>query len=211
MKMGTKSLLFGAHCWFIHPWFVAWAWWKLYGFPWDPRLWVAFVIHDWGYWGKTAMDDEEGENHPEWAANVVHKLFDRFEPYEKTDFGPGVYPLQIGDGPWIDTHCDHFVFYGNSYRWYRFIKYHSRFLSKRDNEEPSKLCYADKLAIALTPWWLYIPMVRLTGEIREYRSVDKHTYELPNDHASISLADDIKWFKALQKFMKEWVNAYCVE
>lgn len=51
MKTGTKSVLFGAHCFFIHPLFVALAWWKLFGFPWDPRLWVAFFVHDLGYWG----------------------------------------------------------------------------------------------------------------------------------------------------------------
>ena len=46
MKIGTKSVLFGAHCFFLHPFFVAVAWWKLYGFPVDPRLWVAFFVHD---------------------------------------------------------------------------------------------------------------------------------------------------------------------
>ena len=75
MRIGTKSLLFGVHCIFLHPWFVAWAWWKLYGFPFDPRLWVAFVIHDWGYWGKPNMDGPEGELHPYWAGNVMGLLF----------------------------------------------------------------------------------------------------------------------------------------
>ena len=49
MKVGTKSLLFGAHNIFIHPFLVFIAWWRLYGFPADPRLWVAFIVHDWGY------------------------------------------------------------------------------------------------------------------------------------------------------------------
>lgn len=44
--MGTRSILYGAHCWFIHPWFVARAWWKLFGFPVDPRLWLCFWLHD---------------------------------------------------------------------------------------------------------------------------------------------------------------------
>jgi hypothetical protein len=77
MKIGTKSVLFGAHQFLIHPWFVAAAWWKLYGFPWDPRLWVAFILHDLGYWGKPNMDGPEGETHVEWAANVMGYLFDR--------------------------------------------------------------------------------------------------------------------------------------
>lgn len=33
MKVGTKSVLFGAHCFFIHPVFVAIAWIKLFGWP----------------------------------------------------------------------------------------------------------------------------------------------------------------------------------
>ena len=64
MTIGTKSVLFGAHCFFLRPWFVAVAWWRLYGFPWDPRLWVAFFVHDLGYVGKPNMDGPEGEEHP---------------------------------------------------------------------------------------------------------------------------------------------------
>lgn len=75
MSIGTRSILFGAHCFFIHPWFVAWAWWKLYGFPVDPRLWVAFICHDLGYFSKPNMDGPEGETHVEFAANLTARLF----------------------------------------------------------------------------------------------------------------------------------------
>jgi len=51
MKVGTKGVLFGGHCFFIHPWFVALAWWRLYGFPFDPKLWIAFFVHDIGLLG----------------------------------------------------------------------------------------------------------------------------------------------------------------
>jgi hypothetical protein len=71
MKVGTKSVLFGAHCFFIHPWFVFAAWWKLYGFPFDPRLWVAFFVHDLGYLGKPNMDGPEGERHVEFGAKIM--------------------------------------------------------------------------------------------------------------------------------------------
>jgi hypothetical protein len=71
MNIGTKSVLYGAHCFFIHPWFVAYSWWKLYGFPWDPRLWIAFFVHDLGYWGKPNMDGPEGETDVEWGANLM--------------------------------------------------------------------------------------------------------------------------------------------
>lgn len=75
MNIGTKSLLFGIHQFAIHPWFVAWAWWKLYGFPKDPRLWVAFIVHDWGYWGCPNMDGPEGEKHVELGARIMEILF----------------------------------------------------------------------------------------------------------------------------------------
>jgi len=74
-SIGTRSMLFGAHCFFLHPWFVAFSWYKLYGFPFDPRLWVAFFFHDFGYFGKTNMDGPEGETHPEFGANIMTFLF----------------------------------------------------------------------------------------------------------------------------------------
>ncbi|MDY6893805.1 MAG: hypothetical protein SVO01_00080 [Thermotogota bacterium] len=75
MKVGTKSVLFGTHQFLIHPVFVALAWWKIYGFPFDPRLWLAFVLHDLGYLGKPNMDGPEGEKHPYFAARVMGFLF----------------------------------------------------------------------------------------------------------------------------------------
>jgi hypothetical protein len=43
-------------------------------------------------------------------------------------------------------------------------------VSSQRNMAPqySHLCVADKLAIAITPAWLYLPMVKVTGEIKEY-------------------------------------------
>lgn len=75
MKVGTKSILFGVHCFFIHPIFVFIAWWKLYGLPIDPRLWIAFIVHDIGYIGKPNMDGAEGETHVELGAKVMSFLF----------------------------------------------------------------------------------------------------------------------------------------
>lgn len=74
MRIGTKSVLYGAHAFYLHPWFVAWAWWKLYGFPWKPWLWVMFFVHDLGYWGKPNMDGPEGERHPWFGAHVLYTL-----------------------------------------------------------------------------------------------------------------------------------------
>lgn len=75
MEIGTRSILFGAHQFIIHPLLVARAWWILYGFPFDPRLWIAFFIHDLGYWGKPNMDGVEGKKHPEGPARIMDRLF----------------------------------------------------------------------------------------------------------------------------------------
>jgi hypothetical protein len=75
MRVGTKSVLFGAHCFFIHPFFVAVAWWMLYGFPWDLRLWAAFCFHDIGYLRSPNMDGDEGEGHVYLGAAIMGMLF----------------------------------------------------------------------------------------------------------------------------------------
>ena len=71
MKVGTKSVLFGVHCFLIHPFLIAWAWWTLFGFPFDPRLGIAFFVHDLGYIGKPNMDGPEGESHPYFGATIM--------------------------------------------------------------------------------------------------------------------------------------------
>lgn len=75
MNMGTRSVLYGAHCAVIHPWFLAVAWWKLYGVPWDVRLWAAFWLHDIGYFSKRDMDGSDGETHVELGARIMSLLF----------------------------------------------------------------------------------------------------------------------------------------
>ena len=71
MKTGTKSLLFGVHAIYIHPFYVAAAWIILYGFPFDPRIWLSFFFHDLGYWGKDKMDDEDGQKHVELGGRIM--------------------------------------------------------------------------------------------------------------------------------------------
>ena len=33
MRVGTKSVIFGVHAILVHPFFVAYAWSRLFGFP----------------------------------------------------------------------------------------------------------------------------------------------------------------------------------
>lgn len=133
MRIGTRSLLFGAHQFALHPFFLAIAWWKLYGFPIDPRLWVAFIVHDWGYWGRNNMDGEEGQRHPELGGRIMARLFGA--------------------------------------EWGDFTRLHSRYYAKIEDREPSPLCAADKLVLLVTPRWLYLPLVQLSGEAVEYRAL----------------------------------------
>ena len=163
MKIGTKSVLFGVHCFLIHPFFVAYAWYKLYGFPLDPRLWVAFIVHDMGYIGKPNMDGEEGETHPYLGANIMGFLFGK--------------------------------------KWHDFTLYHSRFLSKKMGAQYSRLCVADKYALAITPAWLYLPMARWTGEIYEYMKDAAR-----NSCGKIVIQNsEVKWLTDVQDYVRKWV------
>lgn len=174
MKIGTKSVLFGAHCFLLHPWFVAVAWWRLYGFPWDLRLWVAFLVHDLGYWGKPNMDGPEGERHVEFGARIMDFLF----------------------GP----------------EWGNLCRYHSRFYAKKDGVRPSRLCMADKLSIAMTPAWIYLPMTRASGEIHEYMALAK-TRNLAGEgnkyvHMNLGTGDQREWYADVQRYVFRWVQEH---
>lgn len=181
MKIGTKSILIGAHQFMIHPWFVAVAWWRLYGFPWDPRLWVAFFVHDIGYWGKPNMDGPEGDWHVKLGAEIMGFLFDRF--------GERRTGLQ-----------------GHKYHvsWYCFCFYHSRFMAKKYGILYSRLCVADKLAIALEPWWLYLPRVILSGEIKEYMKAVDEKYK----NEPLVNTGKREWFDSVKKYLFKWVNEH---
>jgi hypothetical protein len=74
-RIGTRSLLVGVHTWWLHPLFTAAGWWELFGPPLDPRLWVAFLVHDWGYWQMEHMDDAVGQTHPLLGGRIMGALF----------------------------------------------------------------------------------------------------------------------------------------
>ena len=222
MKTGTKSVLFGAHCFFLHPWFVAAAWTKLYGFPWDPRLWVAFFVHDLGYIGKAAMDDEDGETHPQFGARIMYRLFDSCgpmgfmawlcgnnrhwwvyrSPKSALDSGESICEKCGSTEANVDRPCI-------STRWHDFCLLHSRYYAKRLGKPFSRLCVADKLSFALTPRWLYLPMVNWTGEIHEYLNRAKTA----DTAASRFKAADyrgrqVEWHIELCRYMRAWVDEH---
>jgi hypothetical protein len=168
MKVGTKSLLFGVHCWFLHPWAVAMAWIKLFGWPTDWRIWLCFLVHDWGYWGCAEMDGLEGDQHPIRGAKILSKT------------------IRALGGSWDEAD-----------KWYEFCLYHSRFFAKQHGAPVSKLCYADKLSVAYTPAWIYIPVAALTGELWEYMTVSKSPSYNP-----------YVWHRRFQDYITEWVRVH---
>lgn len=190
MKAGTKSLLFGVHQVFIHPLWVALAWWKLYGFPFDPRLWVAFVVHDWGYWGCPEMDGEIGDWHPELGAKIMHYLFDGDECGSRGN--PAEYDYS------------HWRF--RSQYWFKFCLGHSRFLSKQMNMQPSRLCMADKLSLGLEPWWLYLPRAWASGELVEYMKSAQPDGK--HGHMNLKQVTAKKWYLSVQKYLRQYVEEH---
>lgn len=163
MKLGTKSLLFGAHQFVLHPLYLSKAWTRLYGHPrkkgwaYRLRLYTAFVVHDWGYWGKPNMDGPEGQLHPELGGRIMGFLFDwprQLEMYfpVENDFGVRVSIKSVTPNT----------------TWRDFTAHHSRLFAKIEGAEVSPLCAADKLATALVPRWLYWFLCKASGEIKEY-------------------------------------------
>lgn len=201
MKIGTKSVLYGAHCFLFHWFFVALGWWKIYGFR---RIeigevrqrttddtgftyvatrrvyasllslptWLAFFLHDIGYIGKPNMDGPEGEQHPYTGARILERLF-----------GPP---------------------------WGQFSLYHSRFLAKQHGVRPSPLCIADKLAIALEPWWFYLPRVNLTGEVQEYMAKSSAMNATGNKYSGMNLtvSSQRAWNADMCAYIRRWVEEH---
>lgn len=168
MKIGTRSVLFGAHQFLLHPLCVAIAWWKLYGFPKDWRLWVSFFVHDIGYFNCSNMDGEEGEAHALIGGVLMSWWFGK--------------------------------------EWGDFTVFHSRFYAKKMGVAPSRLCLADKYAFCVMPRWLYLLMVRATGEIREYQAVEKHRAETGFVGLTGSWSEDVEWHNRLHKHLLEYVH-----
>lgn len=218
MKVGTKSVLYGAHCFLIHPFFVAAAWIKLYGFPWDPRIWITFFVHDLGYWAKPNMDGPEGETHPELGAAIMHFLFDWeyefrtiFRPskqYEQSLLSDGWKPIRRFYQAWGPS-----FFKRRKRTWRNFSLYHSRFLAKKEGAKPSSLCFADKLSMCMEPDWLYLPRVRWSGEIEEYMKLAESRNlagEQQNEFETAKLATKSQkdWRTAVKSYVERWVEEH---
>lgn len=198
MRVGTKSVLFGVHCVLIHWWFVALGWIYLFGFPFDPRVWVAFVVHDVGYFGKPNMDGPEGEAHVFVGARIMGALFD-YGRWDSTWFASTV-------GRLIAAIFGRKAPGGTT--WYCFAFYHSRFMAKKYETQPSPLCFADKMALTFEPHWLYLPRARWSGELREYMSGHDQSKGWSTIHYSDD--EDIQrvWYERVATYCDAWVRTH---
>ncbi len=173
MKLGTKSLLWGAHAFYLHPFMVARGWWRLWGAPRDPKLWICFFLHDIGYLGLDEMDGEGSENHVRLGAEIVR---------------------------WLcrDRYAD------ECYR-------HSRLWCRLNGRTISRLCLADKMALVLTPAWLYLPMAKASGELQEYMDRSRDQKQLASYSVEelrlIRSGRPSEWLRGLQMFTNRWVQA----
>lgn len=82
---------------------------------------------------------------------------------------------------------------------------HSRFYAKKCDRNPSRLCIADKLAIALVPWWLYLPMVNWTGEIKEYMALSVQNGNTKYACMAIDHKSQRQWYANMQTYLVKWV------
>ena len=89
---------------------------------------------------------------------------------------------------------------------------HSREWCRQTGQPYSRLCLADKMAFVLTPWWLYLPMTRLTGELDEYmsRSREEHRRSgyTEEERELIFNGGQRKWLRGLQSYTRRWVEAH---
>lgn len=156
MKIGTKSVLYGAHAFWLHPFSVLLAWRRLYK-RW-PRWYeaISIALHDIGYWGCADMDGPQGKQHPHlgalWSARIVALISRRVWLSEIP--GPGMFGNII----------------------YCFTACHSRDFVRQVRLSGegivcnvSPLYHADKLAICYDPAAFYLFRTRLSGELAEFK------------------------------------------
>ena len=207
MNVGTKSVLYGAHAFWLHPWFVMVGWWRLFGVPRTPWLWLAFFVHDLGYWGSLNMDGPEGEEHPRWGAGVLYWTQGTWAFLRQSVFFERRFqtlpPIRWWNWRrrWATAHlsvAQQDVVWGNE------VMFHSRFLAKKYGAKPSRLCMADKLALCITPWWVYRWTAGLTGEIREYRQDSAN----PSKGWDNAPGSDRDWYDSMQAYMRTWIDEH---
>jgi hypothetical protein len=116
------------------------------------------------------------------------------------------------DGPEGQTHVElgaAIMEFSVGKPWGDLTRYHSRFYSKRDGQQFSRLCVADMLAV--TPAWLYLPVVQWTGEIDEYMTLSRQRASQGEPQCATPApkrSQTEQWFAQLQEYGRRWVHAH---
>lgn len=90
-------------------------------------------------------------------------------------------------------------------RWEEFTRHHSRFHSRRDGARPSRLCYADKLALCYEWEWFYLFRTRITGELREYMALSANGKYSCKEYMNRSIETPQSWYRAVKSFTLRYV------
>lgn len=198
MRIGTKSVLFGVHQFLLHPIMLAIGWWKAYGFR-RVAIGEQWVIRQRRY---QRLETEYASlfRPALWVAFVVHDL--------------GYLGKPNMDGPEGETHPElgaRIMRWLFGEPWGDFVLLHSRYYSKRLGRPVSPLCFADKWVIVLEPWWLYLPRVWMSGELREFianaqNRVRGSSHGLTDDEAAdLGSGDARRWHRGMCHYMRRWI------
>lgn len=147
MTVGTKSLLFGVHAIWFHPFVVARAWKLVHKRRPTINEWICIITHDWGYFGCENCDGEQGKRHPERGAAIAQKLV--------------YYWRRICGDSWV-------VAYYVSIEAKYLTLYHSSSYAREHGAKPSALFLPDKCSILFEPSAWYLFRAKLSKEVYEY-------------------------------------------
>jgi hypothetical protein len=94
--------------------------------------------------------------------------------------------------------------------WGEFCRRHSRYYARSRGLRISRLCVADKLAFAMTPAWLYLPLAHASGELVEYVERSKEGQAggepfIPEEWSQLNSGRNRDWLRALQNCTRRWV------
>jgi hypothetical protein len=79
--------------------------------------------------------------------------------------------------------------------YWELVLLHSRHYAKLTGQQPSLLCWADKLSMCFESWWSYILRGKLSGEIDEYMEITRASGAIPED------AGYVDWLLHMKRYM----------
>jgi hypothetical protein len=80
----------------------------------------------------------------------------------------GLDNMEGPEGQWHPAYAANLADEYLGHEYFNLILLHSRTVADKLGEQPSPLCWADKLCVYYERWWTYLPRVILSGEIHEY-------------------------------------------